>query len=138
MQRAAHEVEQANKCSYSKAWPDESHSTGGAVRFLKSEFGAVQPPVFGHFGELNNRFLQLVDMLAESISNQHHLMHGWKSAKAGMCRAKVGVMRRISMAVLRETACHVLRGLDVVWGRSACSRAGTYREPRPVHGGGPR
>lgn len=104
----------SNKCSYSKAWPDESHSTGGAERYLKSEFGAVQPLVFGHFGELNNRFLQLIDRLAESISNQHHRVHGWKSAKAGMCRAKVGVMRRISMAVLRETARHVTRGLDVV------------------------
>ena len=31
-----------------------------------------------------------------------------------MCRAKVGVMRCISMAVLRETARHVTRGLDVV------------------------
>ena len=94
VQRATRRARGQNKCSYSKAWPDESHSTGGAERYayLKSEFGAVQPLVFGHFGELNNRFLQLIDRLAESISNQHHRVHGWKSAKAGMCHAKVSVV----------------------------------------------
>ena len=34
----------------------------------------------------------------------------------------VGVMRRISMAVLRETARHVMRGLDVVGPRCVQAR----------------
>ena len=58
--------------------------------------------------------LELIDTLAEVVSFQHHRVHGWKNAKAGICRAKAGIMRRISMAVLRETARHVTRGLDVV------------------------
>ena len=102
------------KCSYSAEWPDGSHSKGGAERYLEAEFGTVQPLVFGHFGEVNRRFLELIDKLAEVVSFQHHRVHGWKNANAGICRAKAGIMRRISMAVSRETARHVTRGLDVV------------------------
>ena len=87
---------------------------GGAERYLEAKFGTVQPLIFGHFGEVNRRFLELIDKLAEVVSFQHHRVHGWKNAKAGICRAKAGIMRRISMAVLRETARHVTRGLDVV------------------------
>ena len=36
--------------------------------------------------------------------------------------AKVGVMRRISMAVLRETARHVMRGLDIAGPRGVQAR----------------
>ena len=64
--------------------------------------------------EVNSRFLELIDALAEVVSFQHHRVHGWKSASAGICRAKAGIMRRVRMAVLRETARHVTRGLDVV------------------------
>ena len=91
----------------------------------------MQPLVFGHFGEVNRRFLELIDKLAEVVSFQHHRVHGWKNAKAGICRAKAGIMRRISMAVLRETARHVTRGLDVVGPQCVprrASRAG--RSPR--------
>ena len=126
--RSLHEVDKAagtkcgaprtgkGKCSYSVEWPDDSHSSGGAERYayLEAEFGTVQPLVFGHFGEVNRRFLELIDKLAEVVSFQHHRVHGWKSASAGICRAKAGIMRRVSMAVLRETARHVTRGLDVV------------------------
>ena len=124
--RALHEVDRAagtkcgaprtgkGKCSYSAEWPDERHSKGGAERYLEAEFDEVQPLVFGHFGEVNSRFLELIDALAEVVAFQHHRVHGWKNAKAGICRAKAGIMRRISMAVLRETARHVTRGLDVV------------------------
>ena len=123
------------ECSYlySVEWPDDAHSSGGAERYLEAEFGTVQPLVFGHFGEVNRRFLELIDKLAEVVSFQHHRVHGWKSASAGICRAKAGIMRRVSMAVLRETARHVTRGLDVVGPQcvQACrrvSRAG--RSPR--------
>ena len=44
----------------------------------------------------------------------HHREHGWKSAKAGYPRAKAGVMRRVSMAVLKATARHTLRGLEII------------------------
>ena len=44
----------------------------------------------------------------------NHRMQGWKNAKAGICRAKAVIMRRISKAVVRETARHITRGLDVV------------------------
>ena len=74
----------------------------------------MQPLVFGHFGELNGRFVELLHRIAESMAFQHHRAHGWKNAKAGICRAKVGVIRRVSMVVLRETARHVVRGLATV------------------------
>ena len=39
---------------------------------------------------------------------------GWKNAKAGVPRAKTGIMRRVSMAILKANARHVLRGLEIV------------------------
>ena len=36
-------------------------------RYLVSEFGTVQPLVFGHFGEINSRFQTLIDELAEVV-----------------------------------------------------------------------
>ena len=44
----------------------------------------------------------------------HHREHGWKNARAGIPRAKAGVMRRVSMAVLKSTARHMLRGLEII------------------------
>ena len=44
----------------------------------------------------------------------HHREHGWKSARAGIPRAKAGVMRRMSMAILKANARHVLRGLEII------------------------
>ena len=41
-------------------------------------------------------------------------MLGFKSEEAGLSRAKVGVMRRLSMVALRATARQVLRGLAIV------------------------
>ena len=70
--------------------------------------------VFGHFGELNDGFTKLCGDIARSIAFQHQREHGWKNAKAGIPRARAGVMRRISMVVLRATARHVLRGLDII------------------------
>ena len=81
---------------------------------LLSEFGTVQPLVFGHFGELNGRFEQLLDSIARCVANLHHREHGWKSAKGGYPRAKAGVMRRVSMAVLKATARHTLHGLEII------------------------
>ena len=43
-----------------------TRSPKGAL--LKSEFGEVQPLVFGHFGEINERFQQLLDVTAEAVS----------------------------------------------------------------------
>ena len=131
--RALHEVDRhagtacdapltgGGKCSYTKPWTDDKHSVGGAQRELGEKFGEVQPLVFGHFGELNGRFVELLHRIAESMAFQHHRAHGWKNAKAGICRAKVGVIRRVSMVVLRETARHVVRGL-APWARRACWR----------------
>ena len=62
--------------------------------YREAEFGTLQPLVFGHFGEVNRRFLELIDKLAEVVSFQHHRVHGWKNAKAGICRAKAGIMRK--------------------------------------------
>ena len=105
----------SGKCSYgAQGWDDSKHSKGGGERYLVSEFGAVQPLVFGHFGEINSRFQTLIDELAEVVANLHHREHGWRSAKAGICRAREGIMRRVSMAVLRETARHITRGLEIV------------------------
>ena len=70
--------------------------------------------VFGHFGELNARFHELINRTAQCISFLHHREHGWKNARAGVPRAKAGVMRRVSMAVLKSTARHVLRGLEII------------------------
>ena len=124
--RALHEVDRhagtacdapltkGGKCSYAKPWTDDKHSVGGAQRELGEKFGEGQPLVFGHFGELNGRFVELLHRTAESMAFQHHRAHGWKNAKAGICRAKVGVIRRVSMVVLRETARHVVRGLATV------------------------
>ena len=36
------------------------------------------------------------------------------SARAGIPRAKAGVMRRVSMAILKANARHVLRGLEII------------------------
>ena len=33
-----------------------------------SEFGTVQPLVFGHFGEINSRFQTLIDELVEVVT----------------------------------------------------------------------
>ena len=44
----------------------------------------------------------------------HHREHGWKDARAGVPRAKTGIMRRVSMAILKANARHVLRGLEIV------------------------
>ena len=74
----------------------------------------MQPLVFGHFGEINERFQQLLDATAETVAVLHHREHGWKDAKAGYPRAKAGVMRRVSMAVLKATARHTLRGLEII------------------------
>ena len=70
--------------------------------------------VFGHFGELNTRFHELISRTAQCISFLHHREYGWKNARAGIPRAKAGVMRRVSMAVLKSTARHVLRGLEII------------------------
>ena len=48
------------------------------------------------------------------ISFLHHWEHGWKNARAGIPRAKAGVMRRVSMAVLKSTARHMLWGLEII------------------------
>ena len=67
----------------------------------------MQPLVFGHFGELNQRFEGLLDSTARCVANLHHREHGWE-------RAKAGVMRRASMAVPKATARHTLRGLEII------------------------
>ena len=100
------------KCSYADR--SVEHAKGGGEKFLKSEFGEVQPLVFGHFGEINERFQQLLDATAETVSVLHHREHGWKDAKAGVPRAKTGIMRRVSMAILKANARHVLRGLEII------------------------
>ena len=92
---------------------DIKHTEGGEERYLIGEFGMV-PLVFGHFGELNEQFEALLNSAARCIANLHHREHGWKSAKAGYSRAKTGVMRRVSMAVLKATARHTLRGLQII------------------------
>ena len=101
----------SGKCSYGD---DIKHTEGGGEKYLTGEFGTVQPLVFGHFGELNQRFEGLLDSTARCVANLHHREHGWKSAKAGYPRAKAGVMRRVSMAVLKATARHTLRGLEII------------------------
>jgi len=101
----------SGKCSYGN---DTTHTQGGGEKYLADEFGTVQPLVFGHFGELNERFEGLLGSAARCIANLHHREHGWKSAKAGFPRAKAGVMRRVSMAVLKATARHTLRGLEII------------------------
>ena len=93
---------------------DIKHTEGGGEKYLAREFGTVQPLVFGHFGELNERFEGLLDSTARCVANLHHREHGWKSAKAGYPRAKAGVMRRVSMAVLKATARHTLHGLEII------------------------
>ena len=74
----------------------------------------MQPLVFGHYFEINARFKELIDKISKSVAFQYHREKGWKNAKAGIPRARAGVTRRISMAVLRATARHVLRGLDII------------------------
>ena len=86
----------------------------GRSKYLRAEFGTVQPLVFGHFGELNEQFEGLLNSAARCIANLHHREHGWKDAKAGVPRAKTGIMRRVSMAILKANARHVLRGLEIV------------------------
>jgi hypothetical protein len=102
----------SGKCSYADR--DAVHAMGGGEKFLESEFGEVQPLVFGHFGEINVRFQQLLDATANTISVLHHREHGWKNAKAGFPRAKTGIMRSVSMAILKAHARHVRRGLEII------------------------
>ena len=101
------------KCSYRNC-SDAEHPPGGGQAYFVAEFGEVQPLVFGHFGELNDRFHQLIDETAKTVAYLHHREHGWKNARAGIPRAKAGVMRRISMAVLKANARHMLRGLEII------------------------
>ena len=53
-------------------------------------------------------------VLCSKTQHLHHREHGWKNAKGGYPRAKAGVMRRVSMAVLKATARHTLRGLEII------------------------
>ena len=86
----------------------------GGEKFFFERFGEVQPLVFGHFGELNERFHKLIHSTAVTVAALHHREHGWKNARAGITRAKAGVMRRVSMAVLKATARHTLHGLEMI------------------------
>ena len=101
------------KCSYRDAG-QAAHPPGGGEKFFFEKFGEVEPLVFGHFGELNARFHMLIEKTAVAVARLHHREHGWKNARAGIPRAKAGVMRRISMAVLKTTARHVLHGLEMI------------------------
>jgi hypothetical protein len=104
---------QNGNCSYRGA-NDATHPPGGGQAFFVAEFGEVQPLVFGHFGEINDRFQRLIDRTAQTVAYLHHREHGWKNARAGIPRAKAGVMRRVSMAILKANARHVLRGLEII------------------------
>ena len=84
------------------------------TKYLDLEFGEVQPLVFGHFGELDERFHKLIHSTAVTVAALYHREHGWKNARAGIPRAKAGVMRRVSMAVLKATARHTLHGLEMM------------------------
>ena len=70
--------------------------------------------MFGYFGELNERFHKLIHSTAVTVAALYHREHGWKNARAGIPRAKAGVMRRVSMAVLKATARHTLYGLEMM------------------------
>ena len=59
-------------------------------------------------------FLIQTQKSAKAVSVLHHREHDWKDAKAGVPRAKTGIMRRVSMAILKANARHVLRGLEIV------------------------
>jgi hypothetical protein len=98
---------------------------GGGVRHLLEKYTEVQPLVFGHYGEINKTFSTLIERLGRAIAARHHRPFGWKNANAGISRARAGVMRRISMAILRATAQHLLSGLDImappISPRASCS-----------------
>ena len=64
---------------------------GGRKKFFSESCGEVEPLVFGHFGELDERFHKLIHSTAEAVAALHHREHGWKSAKAGIPR---GLKRR--------------------------------------------
>jgi hypothetical protein len=106
-----HALLASGKCARSDNNLD--HGVGGGELHLINNFPLVCPLVFGHFGEFNDDgLLQLADDISKSVAYQHHRMLGFKkSEKAGLSRAKAGVMRRLSMVALRCTARHVLRGL---------------------------
>jgi len=104
------------KCSYAGEWSLDGgkHGQGGGVRHLLEKYTEVQPLVFGHYGEINKTFSTLIERLGRAIAARHHRPFGWKNANAGISRARAGVMRRISMAILRATAQHLLSGLDII------------------------
>ena len=106
----------SGKCSYAGEWSlaGGKHGQGGGVRHLLEKYTEVQPLVFGHYGEINKTFSALIESLGRAIAARHHRPFGWKNANAGISRARAGVMRRISMAILRATAQHLLSGLDII------------------------
>ena len=108
------------KCSYAGEWSLDGgkHGQGGGVRHLLEKYTEVQPLVFGHYGEINKTFSTLIERLGRAIAARHHRPFGWKNANAGISRARAGVMRRISMAILRATAQHLLSGLDIIGSHS--------------------
>ena len=59
-------------------------------------------------------YIKLIHSTAVTVAALHHREHGWKNARAGIPRAKAGVMRRVSMAVLKATARHTLHGLEMI------------------------
>jgi hypothetical protein len=83
---------------------------GGVIE----KYAEVQPLVFGHYDEINKTFSALIESLGRAIAARHHRPFGWKNANAGISRARAGVMRRISMAILRATAQHLLSGLGII------------------------
>jgi hypothetical protein len=103
-----------NECPEEWSLDGGKHGQGGGVRHLLEKYTEMQPLVFGHNGEINKTFSSLIERLGRAIAARHHRPFGWKNANSGISRARAGVMRRISMAILLATAQHLLSGLDIV------------------------
>ena len=54
-------------CAYQGCTQAE-HPAGGGEKFFFEQFGEVQPLVFGHFGELNERFHKLIHNTAVTVA----------------------------------------------------------------------
>ena len=59
------------KCWYQGCTPAD-HPVGGGEQFFLDKFGEVEPLVFGHFGELNERFHILIERTAVAVAALHH------------------------------------------------------------------
>ena len=70
--------------------------------------------------------MRLIDRTAQTVAYLHHREHGWKNARAGIPRAKAGVMRRVSMAIPTMTQAQTPNPYTFEYSCMKCTKTGVF------------